>query len=107
MSSPDEPQFKSASLEDWQRAAAKSAPGGNVDALNWTTSEGIVVKPLYTKQDVKDLPYADTLPGWPLQGARTLIATATGLDVTIENDVNLAALAERAAGWILDAAQLS
>lgn len=47
-----------------------------------------------------ELSYADTLPGWPLQGARTLIATATGLDVTIENDVNLAALAVRAAGAV-------
>lgn len=55
----------SSNLDDWKKAATKSAPGGNVDALNWVTSEGIVVKPLYTKQDVVDLPYADTLPGLP------------------------------------------
>nr|MBP6709107.1 methylmalonyl-CoA mutase [Accumulibacter sp.] len=53
----------SASLEAWKKAAAKSAPGGNVDALNWVTPEGIVVKPLYTSKDLAGLQYADTLPG--------------------------------------------
>jgi len=53
----------SSSLDVWKKAAAKSAPGGDVDNLNWTTSEGIVVKPLYTKADVADLKYTDTLPG--------------------------------------------
>lgn len=53
-----------AALAAWQKAAAKSAPGGNVDALNWVTPEGIVVKPLYTAADVRDLPHADTLPGF-------------------------------------------
>lgn len=51
-------------LAAWQKAAAKSAPGGRVDALNWVTPEGIVVKPLYTAADVQSLPYADTLPGF-------------------------------------------
>ena len=46
------------------RAAAKSAPGGDVQALNWITPDGIVVKPLYTAADTADLPYADTLPGF-------------------------------------------
>ncbi len=52
-------------MEAWKKAAAKSAPGGNVDALNWVTPEGIVVKPLYTKQDIDGLQYTDTLPGLP------------------------------------------
>ncbi len=50
-------------MEDWKKAAAKSAPNNDVNALNWVTSEGITVKPLYTKEDTKDLPYTDTLPG--------------------------------------------
>ena len=33
-------------------------------ALNWTTPEGLVVKPLYTAADVADLPNANTLPGF-------------------------------------------
>jgi methylmalonyl-CoA mutase len=61
-SAPD--NFKTATLADWAKAAAKSAPGGNVDALNWHTPDGIVVKPLYTADDVKDLPHTDTLPGF-------------------------------------------
>jgi methylmalonyl-CoA mutase len=54
-------------LDDWRRAAAKSVPGGTVEALNWVTPEGIVVKPLYTAADVQALPdpaMADTLPGF-------------------------------------------
>jgi len=51
-------------LAAWQKAAAKSAPGGQVDALNWVTPEGIVVKPLYTAADLQGLPHADTLPGF-------------------------------------------
>ena len=53
----------SSNLDVWKKAATKFAPEGNIDALNWNTSEGIAVKPLYTKADVADLPYADTLPG--------------------------------------------
>lgn len=49
----------------WKKAAAKSAPGGNLDALNWTTPEGLVVKPLYTAADLQGLPHTDTLPGFP------------------------------------------
>ena len=57
-------EFPLASIEAWSKAAAKSAPGGNVDALNWLTPDGITVKPLYTAADTQDLPYANTLPGF-------------------------------------------
>ncbi|MBX9793200.1 MAG: methylmalonyl-CoA mutase, partial [Burkholderiaceae bacterium] len=57
--------LNSDALGTWQKAAAKSAPGGQVDALNWHTPEGLVVKPLYTAADLKDLPHTDTLPGFP------------------------------------------
>jgi methylmalonyl-CoA mutase len=57
-------EFQSATLEAWNKAAAKSAPGGNVEALNWVTPDGIAVKPLYTAADTANLPYADTLPGF-------------------------------------------
>jgi methylmalonyl-CoA mutase len=58
------PEFQSATLEAWTKAAAKSAPGGDINALNWQTPDGISVKPLYTAQDTKDLKYTDTLPGF-------------------------------------------
>ncbi len=68
------PQFQEISMSDrespapelakWQAAAAKSAPGGQPEALNWKTPEGLVVKPLYTAADAAALPHADTLPGF-------------------------------------------
>ena len=56
--------FASSSLDDWAKAAAKSAPGGDIQALNWITPDGITVKPLYTEADIANLPYANTLPGF-------------------------------------------
>ncbi len=58
------PEFQIAKPEDWAKAAAKSAPGGSLDALNWHTPDGIAVKPLYTAADTENLPYANTLPGF-------------------------------------------
>ncbi len=60
-----DPQHLSAeALAAWQQAASRSAPGGDVNALGWTTPEGIVVKPLYTAADLGGLPDTDTLPGF-------------------------------------------
>ncbi|MFY9329655.1 MAG: methylmalonyl-CoA mutase [Georgfuchsia sp.] len=58
------PEVKTPALDAWNKAAAKSAPGGDVSKLDWVTPEGISVKPLYTKADTEALPYADTLPGF-------------------------------------------
>ncbi len=55
--------LNSANLDAWEKAAAKQSPDGDVSKLNWQTPEGLTVKPLYTKADVAELPYADTLPG--------------------------------------------
>jgi methylmalonyl-CoA mutase len=57
-------EFAAATLEQWRKAAAKSAPNGDLEALNWLTPEGISVKPLYTAADTAELPYANTLPGF-------------------------------------------
>ncbi|BEP43164.1 methylmalonyl-CoA mutase [Variovorax sp. V15] len=64
MSSKPEPSFQQADLEAWAKAAAKSAPGGDLGALNWITPDGIAVKPLYTAADLQGLKYTDTLPGF-------------------------------------------
>lgn len=48
--------------------------------------------------DGDQLTLTDTLPGWPELGARHRIADALGIQVILDNDVNLAAVAERAAG---------
>ncbi len=61
---PSSPEFAPTSLEAWAKAATKSAPGGDLGALNWHTPDGITVKPLYTADDIRDLPHTDTLPGF-------------------------------------------
>ena len=58
------PQSPSADYEAWLRAAAKSAPNGDLAALSWQTPDGISVKPLYTADDTMALPHANTLPGF-------------------------------------------
>ncbi|MES2786520.1 MAG: methylmalonyl-CoA mutase family protein, partial [Pseudomonadota bacterium] len=58
------PQQTPDDIDAWKRAAAKSAPQGDVTQLNWHTPDGIEVKPLYTAADVADLQYTNTLPGF-------------------------------------------
>ncbi|SFR72100.1 Sugar kinase of the NBD/HSP70 family, may contain an N-terminal HTH domain [Agromyces sp. CF514] len=48
--------------------------------------------------DGDELSFTDTLPGWPPVGSRARIESALGIEVTIDNDVNLATMAERSAG---------
>ena len=58
------PQFPQASMQDWKTSAAKSSPNKNPDALGWQTPDDIFLKALYTKDDVKELPFVETLPGF-------------------------------------------
>ena len=58
------PEFPTVPLEAWAKAAQKSAPGGDLGALDWVTPDGIRVKPLYTAQDTAGLPHTNTLPGF-------------------------------------------
>jgi methylmalonyl-CoA mutase len=58
------PEFPSVPLEAWTKAAQKSAPGGDLGALDWVTPDGIRVKPLYTAEDTAGLPHTNTLPGF-------------------------------------------
>jgi methylmalonyl-CoA mutase len=58
------PDSKKVELSDWEKAAQKSAPNGNTDALGWNTPDGIHLKALYTAADSASLPYANTLPGF-------------------------------------------
>jgi methylmalonyl-CoA mutase len=57
-------EFAPATLEQWARAAAKAAPGGDLSRLEWVTPEGIKVKPLYTAADLDGVDHKDTLPGF-------------------------------------------
>jgi len=53
----------SADLKLWQELAKKELGGNDPDGLIWQTPEGIAIKPLYTRADVADLDFTDTLPG--------------------------------------------
>ncbi|HRD35742.1 MAG TPA: methylmalonyl-CoA mutase family protein, partial [Rhodocyclaceae bacterium] len=64
MSKPDHPDYPQPNLDAWTKAAAKHAPNGEVEKLSWVTPEGLVVKPLYTAADTRELSHADTLPGF-------------------------------------------
>ncbi|GEQ76305.1 methylmalonyl-CoA mutase [Comamonas testosteroni] len=60
----DPQEFAPADLQAWNKAANKAAPGGDINNLNWVTPDGITVKPLYTAEDIADLPFTNTLPGF-------------------------------------------
>ncbi|CAI08229.1 Methylmalonyl-CoA mutase, beta subunit [Aromatoleum aromaticum EbN1] len=64
MSNAKMPAYPQPDMDAWKKAAAKHAPDGDIEKLNWITPEGIAVKPLYTKADVAELPHTDTLPGF-------------------------------------------
>ncbi|MDR1275141.1 MAG: methylmalonyl-CoA mutase [Candidatus Accumulibacter sp.] len=61
----------SSNLDQWKQAALKSAPKTSTDpakwleGVKWVTPEGLEVKPLYTKKDLENLEFSDTLPGFP------------------------------------------
>jgi methylmalonyl-CoA mutase len=50
--------------DNWRKLAEKELRGKPLDALTWDTLEGIKVKPLYTADDVADLPHMGSLPGF-------------------------------------------
>ena len=40
---------------DWQRLAEKELRGKSVEELDWTTLEGIKVKPVYSEEDLNEM----------------------------------------------------
>jgi methylmalonyl-CoA mutase len=48
----------------WTTLAEKELQGKPVSTLDWPTPDGIVVKPLYTAEDVEGLECVNTLPGF-------------------------------------------
>ena len=55
---------KGPAITDWQSLVKKETKGRTADELVWQTPEGIVIKPLYTVEDTKDLAHMDNLPGF-------------------------------------------
>ncbi|KZZ40983.1 MAG: methylmalonyl-CoA mutase [Saccharospirillaceae bacterium] len=54
---------KKPTLEQWEALATKQMKGLTPEEMAWHTPEDIPIKILYTKDDVKELEYADTMPG--------------------------------------------
>lgn len=50
-------------LKEWEALATKQMKGMTPEEMEWHTPEDIPIKILYTQDDVKDLEYADTMPG--------------------------------------------
>ena len=64
-------------LADWARLAQTELKGKSIDGLDWTTAEGITIKPLYTAADLEAIAHAgfplhNQIPGFPpyLRGPR-------------------------------------
>ena len=57
--------FPKKTLADWEKLAAKELREKPVSSLDWTTPEGIVVKPVYTAADLEKLETVGSLPGFP------------------------------------------
>jgi methylmalonyl-CoA mutase len=49
--------------KNWVEIAEKQMKGKSIDTLDWTTPEGITVKPLYTAEDLEGMESVNTLPG--------------------------------------------
>jgi methylmalonyl-CoA mutase len=49
----------------WQDLASKELRGKSPDSLNWKTPEGVVVKPLYSAENLEEMAHVNTLPGFP------------------------------------------
>ena len=56
---------KNYTIDDWNKQAEKELREKKLSDLEWETPEGIMVKPLYTKEDLEDLEHTDGFPGLP------------------------------------------
>ena len=56
-------EFVRPTIADWEKLARAELKGASPETLAWTTPEGIVVKPLYTKDDLAGLAHLDGMPG--------------------------------------------
>ncbi|UWR25438.1 methylmalonyl-CoA mutase [Sulfitobacter sp. S223] len=63
-----------ASKDDWRKLAEAELRGRPVEDLTWKTLEGIDVSPLYTAEDLEDVPHLGGIPG---QGPYTRGVKAT------------------------------
>ena len=51
-------------LKDWENLVQTESKGKTINDLSWKTAEGITVKPLYTSEDISQLNFTNSLPGF-------------------------------------------
>jgi methylmalonyl-CoA mutase len=56
-------EFVRPTITDWEKLVRAELKGASPETLAWTTPEGIIVKPLYTKDDLAELAHLDGMPG--------------------------------------------
>src|SRR5271168_3767477 len=56
--------FPAKSREDWAQLASKELKGAAPDTLDWSTPEGLSLKPLYTPADLEGLDHLGSVPGF-------------------------------------------
>ncbi|MDF2574814.1 MAG: hypothetical protein K0S05_1726 [Agromyces sp.] len=92
---PRDPTERSAPDEVARAIAEASAAAGTDPAEVHSVCIGI---PGYVDPGETGELFSETLPGWPVRGLRRILEGELGRTVHLENDVNLAALAEREYG---------
>lgn len=68
----DNCRSKESTILDWEALAKKEFKGKPIENLSWKGPEEITLKPLYSKIDIANLKYTDTMPGLPpfIRGAK-------------------------------------
>lgn len=90
---------------DMELAIVRACAAAGVDRSSVSV---LVVGVQAAVDDASDgLEFTNTLPGWPEIGARARIEEATGMTAILDNDVNLATIAERFSGGVDDAPSFS
>lgn len=51
-------------IDEWRKLVSGELRNRSLDDVTWKTPEGIDVKPLYTADDLKDIPHRENLPGF-------------------------------------------
>ncbi len=64
-------------INKWKELAEKELRGKSIEALNRQTPEGITTKPLYTREDLEEISFENTLPGMEpfVRGVRATMYT--------------------------------
>jgi predicted NBD/HSP70 family sugar kinase len=100
VSTPVGPASERTAIGDVSAAIESACAAAGVDRSAISLAEIGVQAAVAPRTD--ELAFTDTLPGWPSHGIRAHLEEGLGLEVSLENDVNLAAVAERGAGTAAD-----